>query len=313
MVLVVSHRGDLHARVVLQALRRRSVPARLLDLARFPADLAVTLRHGDGADGPLLSPRSGPPIRLREVRAVWWRRPRPPTPLLSLRDLDRFAFAWREGHEALEGLWLSLRCRWMNHPARHQEASHKPWQLALAARLGLRVPRTCVTSDPAAARSFLRRREGSGAVMKTLQATPADWRPTRLVGPGVLRRLDLLRRAPAVFQEYVPGLDVRVTAVGRRLFAATIDARNTRSPQDFRPVLDECRVEAARLPDAVARRLRDLVRALGLAYAAIDLRLSESGEWFFLEVNPAGQWLFVERRTGQPITEAVALFLATGR
>ncbi len=313
MVLVVSHRGDLHARAVLGALRRRGAPARLLDLARFPGDLAVTLRCADGAGSPLLSPRSGPPIRLRQVSAVWWRRPRPPRLDRSVRDLDRFAFAWREGQEALRSLWLSLRCRWVNHPGRHEEASHKGWQLELATRLGLRVPPTCVTSDPAAARSFLRRRGRSGAVMKTLQATPADWRPTRLVGPAVLRRLQVIRRAPAIFQEYVPGLDARVTAVGRRLFAATIDARSTRSPQDFRPVLDECRVEAARLPEAVTRRLLALVRTLGLSYAAIDLRLSESGEWFFLEVNPAGQWLFVERRTGQPITEAVARLLATGR
>jgi hypothetical protein len=29
----------------------------------------------------------------------------------------------------------------------------------------------------------------------------------------------------------------------------------------------------------------------------------------FLEINPAGEWLFVEERSGQPITEAVADFL----
>ena len=51
--------------------------------------------------------------------------------------------------------------------------------------------------------------------------------------------------------------------------------------------------------------LRSLMAALGLVYGAIDMRLTEEGEYVFLEVNPAGQWLFIEQRTGQPITAAV--------
>jgi glutathione synthase/RimK-type ligase-like ATP-grasp enzyme len=247
------------------------------------------------------------------VRAVWWRRPRPPSLHDAVVDLDRFAFAWREAQEALAGAFLSLRCRWVNHPEREAAAAHKPWQLALAARLGLPVPRSCVTSDPAAARAFLASLRSRPAVVKALQATPADWRPTRLVGPALRKDLPLLRRAPALLQEYVAGVDVRVTAVGRSLFAAAIDARATGSPEDFRPVFDESPVAPARLPADLARRLRALLRALGLAFAAVDLRRDEAGGWYFLEVNPAGQWLFVERRTGQRITEAVARLLATGR
>jgi glutathione synthase/RimK-type ligase-like ATP-grasp enzyme len=49
---------------------------------------------------------------------------------------------------------------------------------------------------------------------------------------------------------------------------------------------------------------------LGLVYAAIDLRLTPDGDHVFLEVNPAGQWLFIEQATGQPISEAIAGVLA---
>jgi glutathione synthase/RimK-type ligase-like ATP-grasp enzyme len=69
-------------------------------------------------------------------------------------------------------------------------------------------------------------------------------------------------------------------------------------------------VEAIDLPQAVADGLRALMSRLGLAYGAIDLRRRSDGEHVFLEVNPAGQWLFVEERTGQPITEQVAAALA---
>ena len=43
---------------------------------------------------------------------------------------------------------------------------------------------------------------------------------------------------------------------------------------------------------------------------AFDLRRRDDGVHVFLEVNPAGQWLYVEEATGLPITAAVARLLA---
>jgi hypothetical protein len=40
------------------------------------------------------------------------------------------------------------------------------------------------------------------------------------------------------------------------------------------------------------------------------MRRTPAGEHIFLEVNPAGQWLFMEQRTGQGITDAFAQHLA---
>jgi glutathione synthase/RimK-type ligase-like ATP-grasp enzyme len=66
---------------------------------------------------------------------------------------------------------------------------------------------------------------------------------------------------------------------------------------DFRPV---------ELPALWIRRLHDLMRHLGLVYGAIDLMRTADGDYVFLEINPAGEWLFVSERSGQPITEAMA-------
>ena len=65
------------------------------------------------------------------------------------------------------------------------------------------------------------------------------------------------------------------------------------------------------MPDEVVVKLRAFMGVLGLIYSAIDMRLTPDGEYVFLEVNPAGQWLFIEDRTGQPITAAVAEHLLT--
>ena len=54
------------------------------------------------------------------------------------------------------------------------------------------------------------------------------------------------------------------------------------------------------------------MRRLGLIYGAIDLRLTADGRYVFLEINPAGQFLYVEQQTGQPIAAALAARLAAG-
>lgn len=309
MIVALSHARDVHAAPVLDALRRAGQACLLLDLADFPRRAAAVLEYGAGGRGARLELPGGS-VDAGEIRAVWWRRPLPfeVDPRLAPAHGQ---FAFRQTREALGGLAAQLEARWVNDPWREAAAEHKAYQLAVAERVGLAVPRTLVTNAPERARAFLEAQRGP-AVHKPLHIQAADWRPTRLVGPGDLARLDDVRLAPVMFQEYVPGIDVRVTAVGEALFAVEIDARRTSSPEDFRPVLREAPMSACELPPPVAARLRELLRRLGLAYAAVDLRRRDDGAWVFLEANPSGQWLFVEERTGLPITAAVAALLAGG-
>lgn len=311
MILAVTHGGDDHAAPVLAALARRGIRAALLDLALVPRQGAVALAAGGGAAAGLTLP-SGETVSPEEIRAVWWRRPQAPLPADGLTWAES-QHARRQWEAALHGLVAGLACPLVNDPWREARASHKPAQLAHAARAGLEVPRTLVTSDPAAAAAFL---DGPGglagapAVAKPLDGLdPTGW--TRLVGPSERDRLGALPLAPVVLQACVPGVDVRVTAVGGRLHACEIDARGTSSPHDFRPVFDEARVAPCQVPAAVAAGVRRLLDGLGLTYAALDFRVREGdGAWLFLEANPSGQWLGFEARAGLPITEAVAALLA---
>ena len=51
------------------------------------------------------------------------------------------------------------------------------------------------------------------------------------------------------------------------------------------------------------------MKSLGLVYGAIDMRRTADDRYVFLEINPAGQWLFIEQHSRQPITAAVAELL----
>jgi glutathione synthase/RimK-type ligase-like ATP-grasp enzyme len=73
--------------------------------------------------------------------------------------------------------------------------------------------------------------------------------------------------------------------------------------------MENAKFEPTTLPVETEKRIFALMKRLGLVYGAIDLRRTPEGRHVFLEVNPAGEWRFVEERTGQPITKALAKLL----
>lgn len=311
MILAVTTDEDVDAVPVFDLLASRGARVQAIDLADWPGRAGLAFDSGSGAGERWLLPRDGPPIRAADVTAVWWRRVRPfvPHPGLSAGDT---AFAFRQTHEAIQGFWASLQARWVNQPWRNEIAGHKAHQLPVAERCGLRVPRTLVTNDVARAEAFVAAARAAPVIHKALHATPVDWHPTRRLSDAERADLSAVRLAPVILQEYVDGVDLRVYVVGDLIFAAEIDARATASPEDFRTVFADARVAPCTLPPAVEAGLRRLMSELGIVYGAIDLRRRADGEHFFLEVNPAGLWLFVEERTGLPISAAIADLLLGG-
>ena len=313
MIAIVSFPEDPHAQRVMEHLRAAGEEFVLLNLSDLPTQATLTIDFGGGGP-PRLDYRQGPAhhVDLGRVRSAWWRRPQPANSGVVL-DPDVRVFTANEWTEAINGLWQLLSARWMNDPVRDEVAARKLLQIRLAAEAGLRVPRTLVTSDPDRARAFIEA-EGIGrTIYKTFSCTHAIWRETRLVPAEHLAVLATVRTAPVIFQEYVEAdADLRITVVGDRVFAAAIYSGQTDYPVDFRLSLGQARTEPTELPPAVTDKLLRLMRRLGLVYGAVDMRRTPDGDYVFLEVNTGGE-LFVEERTSQPISLAVAQWLSEPR
>ena len=314
MILVLATQQDEHARAVIAEITALGGNAALLDLAEFPQRLHMSLRYAESSRRfTFFSPdgdRSEPAFDLAECRSIWWRRPQQPVISDDIRDPTHQLFATNEAHEALAGLWYAVDAFWINDPARDQLAHRKVYQLRVAQDVGLRIPQTLITSDPEAAREFIADRRGDAVVFKAFSALPDEWRETRLLGREEVDMLSNVRYAPVIFQEYIDATyDLRVTVVGDRIFPAAIHSQETSYKVDFRMDMANAKVEAVDLPARVEKKLHALMDRLGLVYGAIDMRLTPSGEYVFLEINPAGQWLFVEQHTRQPIAAEIARLL----
>ncbi len=306
MILIVSAPKDGHATEVIGRLRGRGAAYQLLDLSEFPRNGLLSIEYnGTGAPRRSLAV-NGASIDFAECNVVWWRRPQPFAVHDEIPPGTDHNFAYTECHAAVSGLWLTLAPFWINHPTKDDEAARKVYQLKVAQEIGLTIPDTCITSDPALARRFVAKHGIDHVIYKAFSGTEQAWRETRLLKTEELQSIDKVRYAPVIFQRHIPAqADLRITVIGDQVFACAIDSRNTDYTVDFRMVMDQADMTAFDLPDRLRRQLAAYVRRLNLVYGAIDMRLTPDGEYVFLEINPSGQWLFVEQRTGLPITDAL--------
>jgi glutathione synthase/RimK-type ligase-like ATP-grasp enzyme len=315
VILVISHEQDPHAERVIRHLNADGQHVLLLNLSELPDRASLSVDYDRHGQPHIEYQRAGGAVyALHDATSVWWRRPQAPN-LSSVTDPQVNLFTANEWSEAINGLWqLLLDARWMNDPTKDDAASRKARQLRVAAEVGLRVPRTLITSDPERARRFVDHLGAGRAIYKTFSCTHAIWRETRLLRSDDLARLDAVRVAPVIFQEFIPAeSDLRITAVGRQLFVAAIRSVARDGLIDFRMTVGDAALSAEQLPRSIRDRVRALLQRLGLVYGAIDMRRTPDGEYYFFEVNTAGEFLFVEDRTNQPIARALADWLASPR
>lgn len=307
MILIVSHPGDDHAAAVLGVTGNAGHPAAVIDTARFPTELAI--RSEFTPDGTRWWVRDGADdiwFDLGQAAAGWWRRPMPYL-LDDALDPQTGQWAYQECHEAIAGMFAGVPATWINDPDLDERAAHKPYQLAVARRLGIPIPPTLITNDPYWVAEFVEANGAGNTIYKTFRATEQHWRETRVFGDAELAHIDAVRFAPSIFQRRVDSVaDLRVIVIGERTFATEISRGSDVDDVDYRLRMDSSAFTPVELPARWEDSLHDLLGELGLVYGAVDLMRTVDGDLVFLEINPSGEWLYVEERTGEPITAAVA-------
>jgi len=318
-ILFVSDPGiDGHLLPVLTELGHRGHEVQILNPGAFPGSATVTV------DSAPCGPRvfitwERQLIDLAAIGSVWYRRPGNfaiPEELLA-KEAE-----WLRGESAalINGIYANSEALWVSDPHNLRRADLKLLQLRIAQQLGFRVPAYTVTNDPQRARSFLAEHPG-GAIVKALSmpVIRVDDRVgmlyTHLVTPEDEEQLESVRYGPTFLQSFVPkARDIRVTVIGEEVFAAGIESMTADEARiDFRKVeIWDLPHEPVILPDPVAAACLAIVRELGLRFGAIDLLETPERDYVFLEINPNGQWYWVEMMTGQPMARAMADLLERG-
>lgn len=317
-VVIITHSEDLNGVVpaVMAAVAARGAEALRFDTDAFPLDHQAAFSQDESGESLVLQTGAAA-VQLRPGDAVWYRRARWAGKLPGSLDKQLRHGCVIESEACLRGLLAAAPCFVLDPPERVRGAAHKPMQLSLARRLGLATPRTLITNDAARAHAFVTSC-ANGAVAKMLAGFPVYSESgeeqvvfTTALEAHHLERLEGLRYAPMVFQERIAKqLELRVTVVGRQIFAAAVDSQATPGAEvDWR----ERGVALLRawtpytLPADVEQKLAAYMRAIDMQYSAIDLIVEPGGRHVFLEANPAGECYWLECNSPRfPFTASLA-------
>lgn len=320
MILIVTERCDPHTDFVEPEFDRRGVSWVRLHLAELPTLVQASYRvDGEPRAGTLTI--HGSTIDLSRVRAVWYRRTERFFLPGSLSATEE-AVARVECQAFVQGLWSWLGdAHWVSTPGAIRAASNKAEQLSRTRQMGFRVPRTLFSNEPDRVRQFADAIEAEGArcIYKPHGSIIVDTGDgnrgvvyTRLLGREERGRLEEIRFSPGIFQEYIEKCaELRVNVIGDRVFACMIDSQSKEATRvDWRAASwtdpDEIlRHAPVGLPPGVESFCRSFVHSYGLRFGAIDLIMTPNNDYVFLELNPNGQWAWIEQRTGLPMASAL--------
>lgn len=320
-VLILSTKLDVATDVVVRLLNGRGVRTTRFNTEDFPFDASLTAKLSDGLKGPStsLTVPGIPVAHLDSVSSIWYRRVRSPEQPIQM-SAGVYEFCLREARAALLGTVLSQRNRIMSPPSSIWAAEHKAFQLATAHAVGLSIPETVITNDAAEVRGAFKR-FGGQMIAKPVRKGFVDYGNeqhaifTTQVLESHLEELEDVRWSPAIYQPLIPKrYDVRATIVGSRVFVAEIDSQTDPAASiDWRHSSTSALPhQRAQLPPAICKALSRLFTSLGLTFGAVDLVRTPEDEYLFLEVNPNGQWLWLDDILELGISEAVADWLTEG-
>jgi len=226
--------------------------------------------------------------------------------------------AERESNRAMDGLFRILPGLWVNHPTAQSEASFKVRQLQVAKDCGFDIPKTLITNDPAQVIEF-HESCNRKIIYKLIDESTWECFPEFEIPKGIptlpfrdddLEHVQQIRYGLHLFQERIDKeSDIRVTVVGQKIFAVKIESQLGKGDVDFR--MDySVPMALHQLPDEISEKCFSVLKVLGLNFGAIDLCLTRDGGYVFLEVNAAGQWLWMEMKLDMPVSEELARLLA---
>lgn len=254
---------------------------------------------------------------IAKFSAIWYMKPHLPKELLEFQPPEYRQLIHKQFFTLRESLWSIFENKiWVNNPWAVYRAENKPYQSKVALDFGLHMPDTVITSDPDAVRRFYDDHP-KGIVVKLLSASPMIGKViyTNLVTPEYMKSIASVKRSPAIFQAVVKKKhELRITVVGKEVFpvkiysqedeATTLDWRKKPKFNDF-----EVRMEPTDIPEALKRTIHNYMSALNLRYGSLDFIVTPEDNYVFLEINPNGQWYFVQLNTGLRIAKAIANLL----
>lgn len=312
MILIISNKWDITVDYVISELRKRNAKfLRINTEDLIYEQVAITFQ-----DFNISISKQGKTYDLtNSIKVIWNRRPGRPFDNIDANDRPSLAiqnFVGDQWFSWLEALQLIPGVTWINNPQTNDSMESKPRQLLLASQVGFLIPNTIITNGPDHIRQFAKKNSDS-LIVKALYS-PLIEEPDKdfFIFTNELNIADLnsdkeIKISPSIFQQSLrPKIDYRVTVIGDIVFSVKINnlIDNNLSNIDWRVEKNNLSFSSCVLPLNIEMMCKKFVKDSGLIFGAIDL-VEHNGQFYFLEINPNGEWGWLQHPHDIPIAEAL--------
>ncbi|MBO0330086.1 ATP-grasp domain-containing protein [[Muricauda] lutisoli] len=299
MILIVTHKRDYTADFVINKLNKKGICYKRLnceDLDRssysFEINSDFEFSFKDETN----------------FSSGWFRRTKLPV-IENISEAEKL-YLLSEYDSLTKNILSSIDCNWLSKPKNIYNAENKTLQLKKAKELGFLIPPTLITNDKSSIKKFYLM-HGQNIIVKPIGYSLINYSDspgyifTNEVNSQIIKTIDQYYINPCIFQKNIQkDYEIRVTVVGSELFAAKCDSqKNDETKTDWRR--GKLLFKEVEIPSQISNLCVSLVKKLELGFGAIDLIKTENDEYYFLEINPNGQWAWIEMQTKQPISEAL--------
>ncbi len=207
----------------------------------------------------------------------------------------------------------NLNVKWMSHPNNTRIAEDKILQLKTAKTIGFNVPDTIITNSHNELVSFIQ--NDKPYCIKPLYLGVHEINGNNFIPyNSKLEKSDdltLVNNFPALIQEYIEKeYELRIIVVGNDLFAIKIDSQNNIDTQEDWRVNNCLSVPYSliELPEEIKVRCKKIVEQFNLNFSSMDLIYSKTGDYYFLDLNPNGQWAWIDEILNLNISKSIGEF-----
>lgn len=296
-VLIITHKEDYTADFLINKLNERKLSYKRLNCE----DLSFKLYNIDNSFNFRFE-------NEEDFSSVWFRRTR--LPLLADHKPEIQFYLAHEYEVLLKNLFSILDCKWVSDPFKVYKAENKLLQLKEALKIGFSLPDTLITNSKEELINFYSKHNEKVIIKPLSQSKIFENESTSFIFSNVLKKEHVLELknydlTPCIYQQQIEKeIELRITVVGEKLFVAGVDSQKNKDTKiDWRK--GDLSFFPTEIPNFIKEKCFRLVKNLGLRFGAIDMILDKSGNYIFLEINPNGQWAWIETQTDLPISNAI--------
>lgn len=297
MILIITHKEDYTSDFLINKLNKKKI-----EYVRWNCeDIINNNYHVDENLNFIFEGSSN-------FKSVWFRRTKLPN-IENLSNNEKI-YLFSEYDNLLKNLFCTIDAKWVSNPFSINQSENKLYQLKIAKSLGFKIPNTLVTNSKKELLEFYKNYSKSLIIKqlslsKIISNNEVEFILTNILKDEHISEIEKYDLTPCIYQEKIEKkIELRVTVVGEEIFKVGINSQATEiTKTDWRKGKLDFYIEE--LPKELKEKCVLLIKSLNLKFGAIDFIIDKNGDYIFLEINPNGQWAWIENETNMKISDAI--------